>query len=120
MTGVRLGIGSGLPSGGWTEGTWPPDGWFNEPENCIVINAESTHVIKVVSAGANGFPQEIATLQTGLSEIGTARIRKVGGNLIFGWSQSPDWGGDGTFTETTVAISSYPMLGDSSRLFFGV
>ena len=113
---VRVGIGSGLPAAG----TWDTNGmWYYEPANAVYLSIDmhSTKDVNVIyAAEANGWPTPVTTLQTGLDEIGTARIKKVGENLIFGWDQ----GSTGTFTEYTAAISSFPNLNVSSKLFFSV
>lgn len=114
---VRVGIGSGAPSGLWTNGTIPPNGWFNEPASALYLSIDmNTASASLITAEANGFPASTVTIQGGITGAGVARIKKVGGNLTFGWDQ----GSTGTFTETTVAISAYPMLSTSSRLFASV
>lgn len=113
---VRFGIGSAAPAAG----AWGDNGmWFYEPTNSLYLSIDmnaSPYTVALLSGGANGFPTTVATLQTGLATEGIARLKKVGGNLTFGWDQ----GSTGTFVESTVSISSYSFLATSSKLFFGV
>lgn len=119
---VRVGIGTGAPSGLWG-GEWPPNGWFNEPSNALYLDMDmNTNIenkpVDLYYGPANGFATELANLQQYVPQIGTAEIKKVGGNLIFGWDQ----GSTGTFVTTSVAIADYPMLtaAGGSKLFFSV
>ena len=113
---VRVGIGSAAPAAG----TWGDNGmWFYEPTNSLYLSLDmhaATNRVTLLSAGGNGFPTTLATLQTVTATQGTARLKKIGNNLTFGWDQ----GSTGTFVESTVAISSYSFLSTSSKLFFGV